>query len=125
MKKPIICATVAILILIAGIALVYAGNPPAPPQNQPPQKITLTDQQKQDLAPLYSQMLETKKQIIQKYVEFGYLTQEQADQRIARMTERMNRMQEHGLMMGGDFGGKGRGHHGHGQQPPCPPPADK
>ncbi|MDR3564524.1 MAG: DUF2680 domain-containing protein [Negativicutes bacterium] len=116
MKKSIAFATIALAIMIVAGTLAYAAVPqqaPPPGQYQPP---TLTETQKQELAPLYDQMLETQKKLMQKYVDYGYITQWQADQRAAFMKDRMqNRLQQGfigpGMMGGGsDMMGRGPGH---------------
>ncbi len=113
MKKSIIIAVVSLLVLAFAASLVYAETAtdfPPFARNQ----VRLTDAQRQELAPLFSQMFETKKNIIQKQVEFGNLTQEQADQRITWMKERAEKGdgmmgRGHGMMRGGP-GAMGRGH---------------
>jgi hypothetical protein len=106
MKKTIAVVTVAALVLVIAASLVASA---APGQNQPlgPQRQipTITEAQKQELAPLYSQMIEIQKQITQKYVDFGYITQWQADQRNAFMKERMEQRLQNGFIPG-----MGRGH---------------
>jgi peptidoglycan hydrolase CwlO-like protein len=132
MKKTIALITVAALVLVIAASLVVSA---APGQNQPygPQRQvpTLTEAQKQELAPLYNQMIEIQKQITQKYVDFGYITQWQADQRNAWMQERMNQRMQNGFIpgmgRGPGFGPRqGRGGFGPGngpcfqqQQPPA------
>ncbi len=107
MKKTIAVITVAALVLVVAASLVVSAAPGQPgPQRQIP---TLTDAQKQELAPLYNQMTEIQKQITQKYVDFGYITQWQADQRNTMMQERMNQRLQNGFIPGM---GKGFGHHG-------------
>jgi hypothetical protein len=121
MKKTIALATVAVMVLLIAGAIVYAAAPEqaTPGRYQPP---TLTDSQKQELAPLYQQALDTQKQVLQKYVDFGYITQWQADQQAAMMKDRMDQRLQQGFipgMMGPRHGhgmmGKGPGF-GHG---PC------
>jgi hypothetical protein len=112
MKRTIAYATIAMLVLLIAASLVYAATPEqvAPPAGPHRQHITLTDAQKQELAPLQNQMLEIRKQMTQKYVDWGYITQEQADERNARMQDRMNKMQS------GDRNWKGHGRTG---RAPC------
>ncbi|MEN6414002.1 MAG: DUF2680 domain-containing protein [Veillonellales bacterium] len=96
MKKSLLVAVVGLLVLAFAASMVFAATPTNVPSfacNQ----ANLTDEQKQELAPLFNQMtdlrkqmFEVKKQVIQKQVEFGNLTQEQADQRIAWMKERID-----------------------------------
>lgn len=107
MKKIVAYITVAALVLVIAASLVVYAAPPetAPGPGGPRgQAVTLTDAQKQELAPLYDKMFETRKQITQKYVDWGYMTQEQADKRSAWMKER------HDWHMKNGFGpGMGRG----------------
>lgn len=114
MKKTVTYALIAALVLLIAGTLAYAAAPEQSPQQRPngqwSQGPALTDDQKQQLAPLYNQMVETQKKISQKYVDFGYITQWQADQRSARMQERVNYMIQNGFvgpMMGGGRGGPG------------------
>lgn len=126
MKKTIAVVTLVAMVLVVAASLVASA---APGQNPTPgpqrQAITLTDEQKKELAPLYEKMFETRKEIMQKYVDFGYMTQEQADKRIAWMKDRMSQGHYPG-MMGKGFGrghGKGFGQGGRGpcfQQPQQP-----
>ena len=81
---------------------------------------TLTAEQKTEMQPLWDkmdsqrqQMLETRKEMLQKVVAFGHMTQEQADQITNRMNEHMSRGGNGGCG-GGGCGGNGYhgGHHG-------------
>lgn len=86
MKKFITMAVVGLLVIAFAISIVSAAPDTTPTTGRNfGKQITLTPEQKEELAPLYKQMLETKKQILQKYVGYGYITQEQAQQRIERM----------------------------------------
>ncbi len=136
MKKTIAAVTVAALVLVIAASLVASAapgqTPPAGPQRP---AVTLTADQKQELAPLLDKMLEVRKQMMQKYVDYGYMTQEQADQRFAWMKDRMTRGLEKGFvpgMMGRGPGmmgkGPGFGPGGRGpcwQQPQQPPAANQ
>lgn len=69
-------------------------------------QITLTDEQKAEIAAWHQERIEHEKQVLKKQVEWGWITQEQADQRLAFMEQRQK---------DGNFGmGMGRGHHGRG-----------
>lgn len=124
MKKSLIIAVVGLLVVALAASLVYA----ATPSNVPPfacNQANLTDAQKEELTPLlnqmndlHKQMFEVQKQMVQKQVEFGNLTQEQADQHIGWMQERM----ENGFgpgMRGKGPGGPGMMRGGHGFGPGC------
>lgn len=101
MKKTTKVTTVALVVIALGAAVVSAApgfGPGFGPMaaGAPGQAVTLTDAQKQELVPIYNQMFELRKQMIQKYVGFGTLTQEQADWRIGAMKERHEYMIKNG-----------------------------
>jgi peptidoglycan hydrolase CwlO-like protein len=97
MKKTVLITVVSLLVLVLAVAMVSAASPA---NNFPPfaqSRANLTDAQKQELVPLFNQMtdlrkqmFEVQKQVIQKQVSFGNLTQEQADQRITWMQQRID-----------------------------------
>ncbi len=118
MKKTIALTVVGLLVLAIAVSVVSAAATATPTGNFPPwspyQK--LTDAQKQELAPLFNQMndlrkqlFEVQKKVIQKQVEFGNLTQEQADQRIAWMQQRQESGFGSGMMGRGPGWEKGPG----------------
>lgn len=119
MKKTVIVTLVSLLVLAIAVSMVSAATTTTPPGNFPPfarGPAALTDAQKQELAPLFNQMndlrkqmFEVQKQVIQKQVSFGNLTQEQADQRIAWMQQRMENGFGPGMMGRGPGWGRGPG----------------
>lgn len=117
MKKSIIIALAGLLVLAFAASLAYAATTNTP-ANLPPwsRYQTLTEDQQKELAPLFNQMnylrkqmFEVQKQVIQKQVSFGNLTQEQADQRIAWMQQRLENGFGPGMMGRGPGWGKGPG----------------
>jgi hypothetical protein len=132
MKKTTKVITVALVVIALGAAVVSAApgfGPGFGPMaaGAPGQAVTLTDAQKQELVPIYNQMFELRKQMIQKYVGFGTLTQEQADWRIGAMKERHENMLKNGGpgagfgpggCRGGGPGGRGPGYGPRSQQNP-------
>lgn len=110
MKKTILVTMTALLLLAFAATMVSAG--PNPDRVHPfwGSQAKLTDAQKAEMTPYFDkmkdlrlQMFEVRKEMIQKQVEFGNITQEEADQHIARMQERMENGQQRG------FGKMGRG----------------
>lgn len=108
MKKTWSIVTSLALLLVLSFAVTMVT---AAPQSTPffHNQANLTDAQKAELAPLVTQMtdlrkqmFEVRKQMLQKQVEFGNLTQEQADQRITRMQQRIDQ----GFAGGGRMHGK-------------------
>ncbi len=61
-------------------------------------KVELTDKQKQELDKLYLELLETKKEIVNKYVEFGVLPKEKADKKLKWLDEHYQKIKEHGYI---------------------------
>lgn len=76
------------------------------------EEVKLTDAQKAELAKLHKGILEQKKQLIQKYVEFGVIPKETADKMIQRYEEHYKMLEENGFIFKGPHGGSGRGPHG-------------
>ncbi|MCC3355439.1 YckD family protein [Bacillus sp. REN16] len=61
-------------------------------------KVELTDKQKQELDKLYLDLLETKKAIINKYVEYGVLPKEKADKKLNWLDDHYQKIKEHGYI---------------------------
>lgn len=130
MKKTTKVITVALVVIALGAAIVSAAPGFGPmAAGGPGQAVTLTDAQKQELVPIYNQMFELRKQVMQKYVGFGTMTQEQANWRIGAMKERHEAMVKSGNFgggrgfgpggcKGGGAGGRGPGNGPRGQQTP-------
>lgn len=128
MKKTILITLVGLLMLAFATAMVSAGPSSgnkmcAGPGNQP----RLTDAQQEEMTPLFNEMndlhlkmVEVRKAMIQKQVSFGNMTQEEADQCIARMEEHKGRGPGPDMMGPGpgmEHGGHGMGH---GMMKDCP-----
>ncbi len=117
MKKTILVTVVGLLVLAFAVTMVSAGPSPDRMHSFWGSQAKLTDAQKAEMTPYFDkmkdlrlQMFEVKKEMMQKQVEFGNITQEEADQHITRMQERMEKGPERG------FGKMGRGPGGNG----CP-----
>ena len=119
MKKVSMFLVVGLLVLGLSGSIVAAA-PAAPNQtgwNCPywgQQQANLTDAQKQDLVDYQNQVLESRKQLMQKQVDMGWVTQAQADQYIAAMNQHMVNGAMYGCgmgggMMNGGMYGPGRG----------------
>jgi hypothetical protein len=117
MKKTITITIVGLLVLGFAVTMVSAATTNTP-ANFPPwaRYQGLTETQQQELAPLFNQMndlrkqmFDVQKQVIQKQVEFGNLTQEQANQRIDWMKQRQENGFGPGMMGRGPGGGRGPG----------------
>lgn len=98
MKKALGITLAAVMALSLGVSLVNAAPPSTSVDSKNGQPIALTASQREEVAPLFKQMFELKKQILQKFVTDGVITQADADQRAARMQDRMNDRLENGLI---------------------------
>jgi hypothetical protein len=87
MRKKLILVLAAVLVLALAVPALAAatGNQPASP---------LTADQAKELAAIQKQMLDLKKQMIDKLVEFGRLTPDQGDQAKQRITERQQYIEQ-------------------------------
>ncbi len=106
--------TGALILTLAGaVAFAAPGNnfgTGCPFNGQPGQQVNLTDEQKAQMATWQQERFEHRKQVLQKKVEWGWLTQAQADEQISLMEQRQK---------DGNFGkgmmGRGHGHMGQGR----------
>lgn len=92
MKKVVLFTLVALLVVaFAGSVLAAPGQGPGPAGWYCPwygaNAANLTDEQKAQIADWGKQMLELRKQMLAKQVEWGWITQAQADQMIAAMEQ--------------------------------------
>ena len=62
-------------------------------------QIQLTESQKAELAEIYQDLLEEKKELIQKYVEFGVLPKEKGDQMIQKFEDHYKMAEKNGFML--------------------------
>lgn len=121
MKKVAVFAVVGLLVLAIAAGAVMAAPGRGPGQEW--QQANFTDAQKEELAKLHYQMLDLRKQMLQKYVEAGAITQEQADSRISAMKSDLDAAVKDGKVgMGMGRMGRGPGHgmRMHGGPQNCP-----
>lgn len=90
------------------------------------QSANLTDEQKQQIETWQSQLIDNRKQVLNKQVEWGWITQDQADQQISRIQQWQSNGYGLWMMGGGPRGGgmmgggpgrggmMGSGNHGYG-----------
>lgn len=96
MKKLTLLALIALLV-VSFSALAFAAPTQGPVQgtgNWCPYYgqyySNLTDDQKAQVATWHQQMLDQRKQMLQRQVEWGYMTQAQADQQFSWMEQQMS-----------------------------------
>lgn len=114
-KVFMIVAVIAVLIVAATTALA-ANDQPTVQQPAQSADAQLTPQQQQEIDALYEQMQDIRNKIIDKYAEYGTITDTQAEQAKANsevMTERMKERAAEGFAgCGAGYGmrgGRGRG----------------
>ena len=135
MNKKIIIVSLALLLIVGMVptALAFASGVTPP--------TALSQEQKQTFVDLQKQMLDLRTQMVQKQVDYGLITKDQAAALTTQIAERMANCQENGYVpglgngvgagmmgkgrMGGMAGNGGRGMHfapGNGQPVPTPAP---
>lgn len=72
--------------------------------------VTLTDVQQKEIAALQKEVLQQRKAIINKYVEYGVFTAEKGNRIIAHLEERYSKLEQNGFVPTWD---KDHGKHGH------------
>jgi hypothetical protein len=82
-------------------------------KNTEVRKVELTDKQTRELQDIMSKIIDLRKQMVDKYQNYGIISKEQADMIKGKMDERMKMMREKGIApspfgkKGGRFNGKG------------------
>jgi len=95
MKKRFIVAVVTLLVVALVAPAAFAA---------------ITDQQQEEINKIYQQMFDLRKQVIDKYVEGGEITPEQAE----ALKDNVDYMQQHHNGYGFGWGMMGAGHYGGG-----------
>lgn len=131
MKRKILIGITMIMLLAIAVpwaaaatdAQTPAAQAPtvqAPAPTPPSGPYTLNDQQKKEVQPIYDKILDARKQLIQKYVDYGKITKEQADYYTKRMEDMQKYRMDNGFGpgMGRGCGGYGGGWGGYGWNAP-------
>ncbi|MCM3771309.1 MULTISPECIES: YckD family protein [Priestia] len=92
MRKVMISAAAAFLFMSATPVLAE-NNPQSETKD-----VQLTSQQKQELSVLYKEMLEKKKEILSKYVEYGVLSKTESQKISSHMENRYQHMEQNGFI---------------------------
>ncbi|CAH0347141.1 YckD family protein [Bacillus sp. CECT 9360] len=89
-----------LLYIFTAFALVFGASVSAALAAPPQQKnIQLTEKQKTELKVLHKDVLEKKKVLIRKYVEFGMLTKEMGDRMIQRYEKHYKMIEQNEFRM--------------------------
>jgi hypothetical protein len=88
-------------LLLIPLFILFLGLPvdgeqmPSKPDNQK-QVVKLTKKQQAELTTLHKDILDKKKQLISKYVEYGVMPKEKGDKIISRLEDRYTKLKENG-----------------------------
>ncbi|MGG3496605.1 YckD family protein [Peribacillus simplex] len=94
MKKfLIICLTACSLFL------VNMDSPSAHGTKAKPESVQFTEVQKSEIAKIHKQILADKKKLIEKYVEYGALSKEEADKMFSHFEKHYKMMEEHNFQI--------------------------
>ncbi|KKM11108.1 hypothetical protein SY88_10270 [Clostridiales bacterium PH28_bin88] len=112
MKKKVIAGLVVALVLALALPIAFAADSgTTPPPSKRPfinfDQSQLDENEMKELNAIHDQMLNLRKQMIKKYVEFGAISQEDADALTARMDEKAKWQKENGFTPGFGHGMKG------------------
>lgn len=120
-KVYVVVAAVLLLTVLSAPAAFGAANlNSAPPAVE--KQINLTDVQKSELKQLYGKRFEIEKQIVQKYLDYGVFTKEQADKRLEKIEKIRQKIEQNGFIPKYKKGFEGREKSkGMGSQTPAEP----
>lgn len=95
MKRKLLITITAALVLIAMTITAASAAQSAP---EVPNNVELTEAQKNELKQLSDKMFEAKKQLIEKYADFGIISRKQAEYRLKKIEEKQKRFEENGFI---------------------------
>ncbi|WP_147535070.1 YckD family protein [Bacillus marasmi] len=100
MRKYLWSVMVTVFLSAMVISVAYAEKNAVNKPVQPAQpQVQLNEQQKAELAKLHKDILEKKKEMIQKYVEFGVIEEEKGQMMIAHFEKHYEMMEQNGFTM--------------------------
>lgn len=116
MKKFTLYFLISMLVLAFAASVVVAAptHPPSPPGYNCPYygangQTNLTDEQKEQIAVWQKQALASRKEVLQKQAEWGWITQDQADQQISWLEQQTANGAQFGMGCGLGIGRHGAG----------------
>lgn len=96
MNKKIFTSLSLVLLLFGFFILPAYAEQPKPIEQV--KQVQLTESQKAELAEIYKDILDERKELIQKYVEFGVISKEKGNEMIKRFEEHFKIMEQNGFM---------------------------
>lgn len=86
----IVAALTVIFVLVSGVFSTAQAS-------ETPEK-TLTEEQKQEMGMLHKEMLELKKEVVEKYVEYGILSELQGKKMRSYFEKRYKKLEQNGFI---------------------------
>ncbi|NMH70204.1 YckD family protein (plasmid) [Cytobacillus spongiae] len=96
MKKMMVSVLVVLMISLSFGTFAAAEGEPVTPSDQ---KVELTEEQKAELSKLHEQLFSTKKELVNKYVEYGIFSKEQGNKVLKMMEAKHQKLKENDYMM--------------------------
>lgn len=96
MKKIFASLMVIVMCSIGLSSIAFAEEAQSVKQEK---KVELTNKQQEEIKAIHQTILEQRKQLISKYVEFGQLSKERGDQLKDRLDQKFKAMEEMGFQM--------------------------
>ncbi|MGG4268168.1 YckD family protein [Peribacillus simplex] len=88
-----------IFLTACSLILVTLDYPSAQETKTKPESVQFTDAQKSEIAKIHKQILADKKKLIEKYVEYGALSKEEADKMVSHFEKHYKMMEEHNFQI--------------------------
>jgi DNA-binding PadR family transcriptional regulator len=85
---------VGIATIIFTLGLVFSSVSAQTGQGDEIKNVTLTEEQKKELAKLHNEVLEKKKEIVSKYIEYGVFPEEKGKKIMEKMDNRFKMLEE-------------------------------
>lgn len=99
MRKLLWSTMVCLLLSATTLSVAYGQNNGDKQNLQAQPEVQLTEQQKTELAKLHKDILDKKKEMVQKYVEFGVIEEEKGQMMIAHFEKHYEMLEQNGFMM--------------------------
>lgn len=97
MKKLVFSLLAFTFLLTAGFNVSALANNETKAAAEQEKTVTLTEAQQAEIGAIHKELLAKQKQLIQKYVEFGALSKEKADQVNNHFEKHYERMEQNGF----------------------------
>lgn len=97
MKKQFLTSFTTVALLFCLFVMPTHAEKKKPVEQE--KQIQLTETQKAELSEIYLELFEEKKELIQKYVEFGVISKEKGNQMIQKFEKHYKMIEQNGFML--------------------------